>query len=386
LLYRTFGKTGEKVSILGFGCMRLPILECNPTKINEPLATEMLHYALNNGVNYVDTAYPYHGLSATEGGMSEIFVGNVLKDDYRDEVYLSTKLPSWNVQKKEDLNFYLDEQLKRLQTDQIDFYLLHGLGHNTWKTLTSLDVFEFLDSALEDGRVGYAGFSFHDEFELFKEIVDSYNWSFSQVQFNYMDQDFQAGKAGVEYSATKKMGTVIMEPLRGGCLTNNLPTDIQAIWNSAPVKRSPAEWALRFLWDRPEVNVVLSGMSTIEQVIENVKVADDGQANSLTNEERNLIQEVRETYSARIHAGCTACGYCMPCPNGVDIQLNMSLLNDVYVYQNMEKPTGNYSFLTAKKASASFCNDCGKCEEKCTQNIPIRKYLKEARETFEKKK
>ncbi|MGZ7048083.1 MAG: aldo/keto reductase [Methanobacterium sp.] len=384
MLYRTFGKTGEKVSILGFGCMRLPIFDFNPTQINEPLATKMLHYAIDNGVNYVDTAYPYHGVSATEGGMSEILVGNALKDGYRDDVFLSTKLPSWNVQKKEDLIYYLNEQLKRLQTDKIDFYLLHGLGKKTWETLTKLNVFEFLDSALEDGRIGYAGFSFHDEVELFKEIVDSYNWSFSQIQYNYMDEEFQAGKEGLEYAAAKNMGITIMEPLRGGCLTNNVPPGIQTIWDKSNIKRTPAEWALRFLWDKAEINVVLSGMSTMEQVIENIKIAEDGEANSLSEEERNLIEEIREAYRERIHVDCTSCGYCSPCPEGVDIPLNLSLLNDLYMYQNMEKPRGNYSFLTAKKASATYCDECGECEDKCTQNIPIRKYLKEARETFEK--
>ena len=199
-----------------------------------------------------------------------------------------------------------------------------------------------------------------------------------------MDQEFQAGKAGLEYIASKNMGVTIMEPLRGGCLTNNIPPEIQDMWNNAETKRSPAEWALRFLWDQPEVNVVLSGMSSMENVKENVKIADEGITNSLTSNEKNLIEEVREVYKERIHAGCTACGYCIPCPEGVDIPLNLNLLNDVYVYQNMEKPTGNYKFLTAKNASASFCSDCGECEEKCTQKIPIRKYLKEARETFQK--
>lgn len=385
MLYRNLGETGQKVSILGFGCMRLPIVNGKPDRINEPLATEMLHHAMDQGINYIDTAYPYHGSSAYGGGMSEIFVGNVLKDGYRDQVYLSTKLPSWLIQKKEDMNNYLDEQLQRLQTDKIDFYLLHGLHQDFWENLINLDVFEFLDSALEDGRIGYAGFSFHDEFEFFKEVVDSYNWSFSQIQYNYMDQDFQAGKAGLEYASSKNHGTVIMEPLRGGCLTNNIPHEIQAIWDSALVKRTPAEWALRFLWDQPEVNVVLSGMSTMEHVKENLKIAADGHVNTLTDDELNLFKEVKEIYSKRVHAGCTGCNYCMPCKMGVDIPLNLNLLNDVYIYENLEKPSANYTFLSAKKMSASFCDECGECEEKCTQNIPIRKYLKEAAATFEKK-
>ena len=377
MLYRNFGKTGKEVSILGFGCMRLPILDDKPEKINEPLATEMLHYAIDHGVNYVDTAYPYHK------GMSEIAVGNALKDGYRDQVYLSTKLPSWLVQKKEDFDSFLDEQLKKLQTDRIDFYLLHGLHRNFWEKLLNLDVFEFLDSAVEDGKIGHVGFSFHDELEFFKEVVDSYKWDFSQIQYNYIDQEFQAGRAGLHYAADK-MGTVIMEPLRGSCLTDNIPLDIQAIWDKSPVKRSLAEWALLFLWDQPEVDVVLSGMSKMEHVVDNINIAEKGHANVLTDDERNLIEEVRETYSARMHAGCTSCNYCMPCPQGVDIPLNLNLLNDTHIYKNMQKPSGNYSFLIAKGMSASFCNQCGACEEACTQNLQIREYLKEAVETFEK--
>ena len=357
--------------------MRLPILDDKPEKINEPLATEMLHYAIDHGVNYVDTAYPYHK------SMSEIAVGNALKDGYRDQVYLSTKLPSWLVQKKEDFNNFLDEQLQKLQTDRIDFYLLHGLHRNFWEKLLNLDVFEFLDSAVEDGRIGHVGFSFHDELEFFKEVVDSYKWDFSQIQYNYIDQEFQAGRAGLHYAADK-MGTVIMEPLRGSCLTDNIPLDIQAIWDKSPVKRSLAEWALLFLWDQPEVDVVLSGMSKMEHVVDNINIAEKGHANVLTDDERNLIEEVRETYSARMHAGCTSCNYCMPCPQGVDIPLNLNLLNDTHIYKNMQKPSGNYSFLIAKGMSASFCNQCGACEEACTQNLQIREYLKEAVETFEK--
>jgi predicted aldo/keto reductase-like oxidoreductase len=364
--------------------MRLPIKNGNPENIDEPLATKMLYHALDEGVNYVDTAYPYHGSSATSGGRSEILVGKVLADGYRDQVYLSTKLPCWLIQEKEDLDRYLNEQLERLQTDRIDFYLLHGLNQKTWENLTRLDVHQFLDAALEDGRIGYAGFSFHDESEVFKTIVDSYPWSFAQIQYNYMDQDFQAGKEGLEYIKAQDMGSVIMEPLRGGCLTKNVPSEIQAIWDRAPVKRTLAEWGLRFLWDQEEVDLVLSGMSTMEQVEENLRIAEDGYANSLSSQERDLIQEVREAYQARIHVGCTACGYCMPCPEGVDIPLNLNLLNDTYIYQNMEKPRGNYSFLSAKKMSAAYCTLCGECEEKCTQKIPIREYLKEAAAIFEK--
>ena len=384
MLYRKLGKTGVDVSILGFGCMRLPTRGGNPEDIDEALATKMLHQALDEGVNYVDTAYPYHGASATSGGQSELVVGRVLSDGYRDQVYLSTKLPCWLVQEKEDLNRYLNEQLERLQTDRIDFYLLHGLNHKTWENLTSLDVHQFLDAALEDGQVEYVGFSFHDESEVFKAIADSYPWSFAQIQYNYMDQDFQAGKDGLEYIKTRDMGSVIMEPLRGGCLTRNIPSEIQSIWDQAPTKRTLAEWGLRFLWNQEEVDLVLSGMSTMEQVEENLRIADEGYANSLTSEELDIIQEVREAYQARIHVGCTACGYCMPCPEGVDIPLNLNLLNDVYIYQNLDKPSGNYSFLSAKKMSAAYCTLCGECEEKCTQKIPIREYLKEAAETFEK--
>ena len=385
MLYRNLKKTGIKVSILGFGCMRLPIIDGNPERINVPLATKMLHHAIDQGVNYVDTAYPYHGISTAGGGKSEIFLGNVLKNVYRDQVYLATKLPSWLIQKKDDFNRYLDEQLQRLQTDKIDFYLLHGLNRNLWKNLADLGVIDFMDSALDDNRIGYAGFSFHDESESFKEIVDSYNWSFSLIQYNYMDQEFQAGKAGLEYAAAKKLGTMIMEPLRGGCLSNNIPPDIQSIWDQAEIKRTPTEWALRFLWDQPEIDIVLSGMTTMEHVKENLRIAEDGHPNILADEEKDLIQEVREAYQARMHVGCTACNYCMPCPNGVDIPLNLNVLNDFYIYQNMEKPAGNYSFLSAKEMSAAYCTECGECEEKCSQNLPIREYLKETAEKFGKK-
>lgn len=382
MLYRKLGKTNEKVSILGFGCMRLPVTDGNPEKI-DPQATKMLHYALDNGVNLFDTAYSYHSPSAAQSGQSEVWLGNALKDGYREDVYISTKLPSWLIKKREDLNYYLDKQLEKLQTDYIDFYLLHGLGQSTWPNLDSMGVLEFLDSAHEDGKIRYSGFSFHDKIELFKEIIDSYNWDLSLIQYNYMDQNFQAGKEGLHYIAERNMGTMIMEPLRGGCLTNNIPLDIQAIWDKAVTKRSLAEWALRFLWDQGEIDTVLSGMSTMEQIIENIKITEEGFAGSLTSDEKNLIEEVIEAYGEKVHVMCTRCGYCLPCPAGVDIPLNLSLLNDLYVYQNMEKPLGSYKFLTAKKESATFCTQCGECEDKCTQKLPIQKLIKETSDIFD---
>jgi predicted aldo/keto reductase-like oxidoreductase len=282
------------------------------------------------------------------------------------------------------MNRYLNEQLQRLQTDRIDFYLLHGLHRHFWEHLINFDVFEFLDSAIEDGRIGYAGFSFHDEFEFFKEVVNSYNWSFSQIQYNYMDRNFQAGMAGLEYAAKKGLGTIIMEPLRGGCLTKNIPEDIQKLWDESKVKRTLAGWGLRFLWDQSNINLVLSGMSTMEQVRENIKIAEEGYPQSLTKAEKDLIEKVRETFNARIHVDCTNCNYCMPCPAGVNIPLNLSLLNDVYIYNNLDKPSGNYFHLSARGMSAAYCNECGECEEKCTQSISIKKYLKETADIFEK--
>jgi uncharacterized protein len=216
-------------------------------------------------------------------------------------------------------------------------------------------------------------------------VVESYNWSFAQIQLNYMDEKFQAGKAGLNYADHKGLGTVIMEPLRGGCLTKNVPDDVKAIWNRAEVKKSPSEWALRYLWNQPQVDIVLSGMSTMEQVNENLEIANRGKLNSLTKDELELYKRVQDIYFERTHVGCTACGYCMPCPMGVDIPLNLSLLNDVYMYKNMEKPVGNYKFLAGKKMSAGYCNQCGDCEKICTQNIQITKYLKENVDLFERK-
>ncbi|QJW48174.1 aldo/keto reductase [bacterium BFN5] len=331
MLYRTFGKTNEAVSVLGFGCMRLPTIGSDPTNIDEEKAIPMIRYAIDAGVNYVDTAYPYHGTGFTHGGASEPFVAKALKDGYRERVKLATKLPSWLIKTRADMDRYLNEQLDRLATDYIDFYLVHSLNAGTWPVLKEAGISDFLNAAMKDGRIKHAGFSFHDQVGLFKEIVDYYDWSFCQIQYNYLDEEYQAGKEGLKYAAAKGLGITIMEPLRGGNLAN-LPQAANDILSQADISRTPAEWALRWVWNHPEVSVVLSGMTTMEQVVENVEVADAAMPLSLTAKELKLVDDVKNLFQERIRVNCTACSYCMPCPEGIHIPNCFSMYNDHYVF------------------------------------------------------
>jgi len=291
MLYRKMKKAAPNLSILGFGCMRLPLKDNG--EIDEDQATGMLRYAIDHGVNYIDTAYPYHN------GASEPFVGRALAGGYREKVHLATKLPSWLITSREDMDKYLDEQLARLRTDTIDFYLVHGLIRPFWENLSALGVMEFLDDAIADGRIRYAGFSFHDNTILFKEIVKSYDWTFAQIQYNFMDEHYQAGTEGLKYAAKKGLGIVVMEPVRGGLLAKDL-AGVSEIWQKAKVQRPPAEWALRWVWNHPEVSVVLSGMSTPEQVRQNVALAKSGFADSLKKAELSLFGKVKKELEKRI--------------------------------------------------------------------------------------
>lgn len=383
MLYRKFGKTNEEVSILGFGCMRLPVIDGNYAKIDEEKATKMLRYAIDNGVNYIDTAYPYHGSGFDKGGESEPFVARALKDGYRERVKIATKLPVWLVQTREDMDRLLDEQLKRLETNVIDFYLLHALNKGLWQNLEKLGVCEFLDKAIKDGRIKHAGFSFHDNIDTFIEIVDSYDWSFCQIQYNYLDEYFQAGKKGLKYAASKGLGIAIMEPLRGGALVDKLPKEVLDAWNKAPVKRTPAQWGLRWVMNHPEVSVVLSGMSTMEQVEDNINTANEGAANSLTKEEMELMDFAKKTLKAKMKINCTGCRYCMPCPVGVDIPQNFSFYNNAYLFDTLQFTKMQYNMNLVNEARASNCVQCGRCESHCPQNIAIREELKNVRAVFE---
>jgi predicted aldo/keto reductase-like oxidoreductase len=366
--YRKFGRLDWKGSALGFGCMRLPIIGEDAGNIDEPEATRMLRYAIDHGVNYVDTAYPYHQ------GNSERVVGRALKDGYREKVKLATKLPCWLVEDAADFDKYLNQQLEKLQTDRIDFYLLHSLNQKRWVNVRDLGVLEWAEKAIADGRIRHLGFSFHDEYPLFKEIVDAYDWTFCQIQYNYMDIEKQAGTKGLQYAASKGMAVVVMEPLLGGRLIPP-PEPVQQIFDSAPGKRTPADWALQWLWDQPEVSVVLSGMTAMAHVEENVASADVSGPGTLTAKELKIIGRAREKYRELGPIPCTGCGYCMPCPNGVNIPRNFDIYNAGVMYGKPHKARSSYRTWLPEKEQASACVGCRECEELCPQNIPISEWM-----------
>ncbi len=386
MLYRTFGKTNEKVSVLGFGCMRLPVIGDDPTNIDEENAINMIRYAIDHGVNFIDTAYPYHGFSMYEKGESEPLVAKALKHGYREKVKIATKLPSWTLQTREDMDKYLKMQLERLETDCIDFYMIHGINKSYWKKLKELGFDDFLNQAITDGRIKYAGFSFHDRIELFKEVVDYYDWSFCLIQYNYLDENYQAGNEGLEYAFKKGLGVAIMEPLRGGQIVANIPHEVQNAFDEADVKRSPAEWAFRWIWNHPEVSVVLSGMNSMDEVKENLNIANEALPDSLTDKELEIMGHAKKIFQEKLAINCTSCGYCLPCPSGVNIPENFAKYNDYCLFGSPEtKGTYQFSYeaLIMKDARASACTECGECEEQCPQNIPIIKKLKKVKSLYE---
>jgi predicted aldo/keto reductase-like oxidoreductase len=370
--HRTFGTLDWKPSALGFGAMRLPRIDNDPGQIDEAEATRMIRYAIDHGVNYVDTAYPYHRET------SETFLGRALQEGYRQRIRLATKMPCWKIETAEDFDRYLDEQLEKLQTDHIDFYLLHSLNARTWPKVRDLDVLSWAEGAIADGRIGYLGFSFHDKLEVFQEIVDATDlWTLCQIQYNYMDVEHQAGTKGLRHAARKGLAVVIMEPIRGGRLSNHVPPTVQAIWDSAPVQRTPAEWALQWVWNHPEVSLLLSGMSTMEHVVENVESAGRSGPGTLTDEELALIGRVREAYEALSAIPCTDCKYCLPCPSGVNIPRVFEIYNDLMMYGDEARARMFYGWL-AEDQRANLCIECGECLEKCPQMIEIPDWLAKA--------
>jgi uncharacterized protein len=382
--YRKMGPLGWEASVLGFGAMRLPVNKLTG-KIDYTKATEMLRFAIDNGVNYVDTAFVYHD------EQSEVFLGDALKDGYREKVKLVSKSPVWLMKNKDDFAVYLNKQLKSLDTEYLDVYLLHGLNRKKWEMIKRLDLIGEMEKLKAAGKIRHIGFSFHDSYDVFKEIIDSYSWEIVLVQYNYLDTEFEVTSKGIDYAMGKNIPVVVMEPLKGGKLVQ-CNSEIDEILNHAPVKRTLPEWALRFVWNHPGVCCVLSGMNTLEQVKENIKLAENALPASLTEDDLNTIQQLKQTYAAKIKIPCTSCRYCMPCPQGVDIPENFNLLNNAVWegrvhrwIQNWYNELGDESSQTDwhGKGKASLCTQCGECIDKCPQKIEIPDIMNNVRLVFE---
>ena len=373
MIYRTFGKAGLEISQLGFGCMRFPLTRVHdPTSIDEEKSTRMLQYAIDNGINLLDSAWPYHRET------SERFIGRTLSVDYRKKVYFSTKLPIWLIKNKEDPQKYFNEQLKRLNSRTIELYLLHALGKKSWPTVREYDVLKFLDDLKTIGKIKQAGFSFHDELPLFKEIIDAYAWDFCLIHLNYVDDDLQAGLAGLEYAHNKGLSVMIMEPLRGGKLANKVPEEVLDLIGQTGRRQSPAEFALRWIYNRPEVSCILSGMSALDQVETNIKFASIDHRHTLTPDELAIYEKAKKFYRARTVVNCTQCGYCQPCAQGIPISFILELYNDAYMYDAIDNSGWMYEVFIKPENRADKCTECGECEEKCPQKIKIADHLAKA--------
>lgn len=381
-----------EVSALGFGCMRLPK---RFGRVDEDEAIRIIRYGIDRGINYVDTAYPYHM------GKSEIIVGKALQDGYREKVHLVSKLPMWSVKTEDDFTKFLNEQLKKLQTDHLDIYLFHGLNKSRFEKIKTLNLIPKMVQAKIEGKIKHFGFSFHDSLSVFKEIVDYYDWEVCQIQYNYMDTGIQATTEGLKYAYDKNIAVIIMEPVKGGTLAQP-PKEALAIMEKSPVKRKPVDWALQFLWNKPEIAVVLSGMSNFKQVEENCNSAEKSGIDTLSSEEANIVEELAEYFTSNTAVSCTGCGYCMDCPNGVNIPENFSIINNIALshgnslssivqrvrfrnkYRKMAK---NKEDLKEKlNGRASMCINCGVCIEKCPQQIKIPNELAKVSKVLDKRK
>ena len=376
---RKMEKLGIETSLLGFGCMRFPVTADG--KIDEPLAEKMMDQAIAAGVNYIDTAYPYHG------GESETFVGKVLKKYDRNSFYLATKLPCWKVNKIEDIDTIFQEQLGKLQTEYIDFYLLHALDKERFHKMVELGTVKKLEELKAQGKIKYLGFSFHDSYDVFEEIVNYRDWDFCQIQLNYMDanerEEFQqAGMKGYRLTEEKGIPLVIMEPVKGGSLAA-FPEDITAKYRALDPEASVASFALRWVGSLPNVKVILSGMSTMEQVEDNLKTFSDFKP--LSEKERQTIDEVVALINSRIQNGCTGCSYCMPCPAGVDIPRNFRIWNVYHMYRNYNMVKDRWENGLAEENKAKNCIKCGKCEKVCPQKLSIREDLERVQADLDKK-
>lgn len=365
--YRRFGGDGWQASILGFGCMRLPTSDGMPISANilEEEAVEMIRRAVERGVNYFDTAYTYHE------GRSEELLGRALRGGYRERVRVATKSPVWLIERADDFDRFLDEQLKRLDSGHIDYYLFHGLNANRWRKIKDLGLLRRAEAAVGDGRIRHIGFSFHDVYASFREILEGYDaWSMCQIQYNYMDVDNQAGRRGLEDAAARGIPVVAMEPLLGGNLARP-PREIREVFEAAGQGRTPAEWALQWLWDQPEVTVVLSGMSEMRQLEENIRAAEEAAARPLGEVGMQSIAKARAAFEAKAAVPCTRCGYCLPCPQGVNIPEMFGLYNHGAMYDDLLTCRFRYFRFFVEAERAGSCVGCGECEDRCPQGLRV---------------
>lgn len=373
--YNEFGKMKKMVSRFGLGCMRLPQMKNAEGKdiIDENESIKIIRHAVDNGVNYLDTAYTYPG--------SEEVLGKALKDGYREKVLIATKAPAVNVKSSDDYPRFFNEQLKRLQTDYIDVYIFHCLDRANWETVKKTDGIKFMEQMKSEGKIKEIGFSFHSDYELFEEIVDAYCWDMCLIQLNILDRNHQAGVKGLKYAAEKGISVVIMEPLKGGLLANNQPQEISGLLNGYKEQRSLVEWAFRWLYDQREAKVILSGVNSMAQLEDNLRIFKDAQAGVMSEQDIKLMDKVKAIYESKVKVGCTGCGYCMPCPMGVNIPEIFKVYNDAHFSPWSEFGKTFYSLIaTASGKDASNCVGCKKCQNHCPQNINIVDMLKEAHE------
>lgn len=373
--YREFGDLDLKVSALGFGAMRLPTIGDDSSNIDEEKSIEMIRYAIDNGVNYVDTAWPYHQ------GESEKLVGKALKEGYREQVYLATKLPIWEVEERAELDKYLNKQLEKLDVEKINFYLLHALNEERWDKIQRLDILEWAEEKKAEGKIDYIGFSFHDSYDVFETILEGYDWDFCQIQYNYLDTEYQAGKKGLKKAYEQNTAVIVMEPIRGGWLAQEPPQEVKELFTSENEDWSPVEWALHWVWSQKEVGLVLSGMSEMQHVEENIKTADKSQIGLLSDSEFEMMEKAAEKMRGPVT--CTRCEYCIPCPEGVDIPGNFHLYNQAILLDKGEEMAEKY-YEMDETARADNCIECGQCEAACPQNLEIINLLKDVNQYFEK--
>ena len=390
MVKRVVKRNGDEIFPLGLGAMRLPTKN---NSIDKDLAKEFILYAINNGVNYIDTAYAYHG------GESESFLGEILSlsdNDgvkYRDKVKLSTKLPSWMVRSREDMDAFLNEQLRKLQTDVIDYYYVHSVDLSTILRLKELGLYEFLEKVKSEGKIKNIGFSYHGSPNEFNDLIDDFNWDMALIQYNYLDVNAQAGIRGIRYAYEKDLAIFVMEPLKGGLLAGELPKEVSDLFDSVDSNKSSVEWALSWVLNQKEITCVLSGMGSLEQIKENMDIAKRVEVDSLSDEELDILDKAQAIFNSMMKINCTGCGYCLPCPKGVNIPDCFNVYNEKYLFDKkllgiFPGAMANYYMIvggiTNKQSSAGLCNHCGRCKRLCPQSLDIPNELDMVKSEFER--